>query len=429
MGSAEAGIPIHSIKISSVVPATVTGETAVHELTNMDLAMKLHYLRTVYFFKSEAIEGLNITAFKKPMFNWLDTYCSVAGRIRRSQSGRPFVKCNDSGVRIFEAQCTKTLDEWLEMKDDSSIHKHLVSNKILGPELHFSPLALLQLTWFKCGGMSLGFSWSHVIGDAFTAVKFINMWGQLMAGNPLPQSIQLPRTKVEKPTNVPSATSNPLSVKQVEPVGDTWLTANNSKMESFSFHISNTQLKHLQSKINSQIAPFEAISALIWQCLAQFGGEREPKLVTVCRKGPHAKSNEILSNKQVIITIKADFSIAKAKLSELAALIAKGATDESKEIEEMMEREDGLSDLIIYGANLTFVNLEEVEFYGLELKGQKPIFVNFSMEGVGDEGVVLVLPAPESGKGDNGGRIVTVILPENQVLQLKNELKRELLSS
>lgn len=150
---------LHGIKISSVVPATVTGEAAVHELCNMDLAMKLHYLRIVYYYKKEAAEGLNIFALKKPMFKWLDLYCTVAGRIRRADSGRPFIKCNDGGVRIVEAQCHMALDEWLDMEGGggSSLHKQLVSDKLLGPELFFSPLVYLQVRYLSITYISLLF--------------------------------------------------------------------------------------------------------------------------------------------------------------------------------------------------------------------------------------------------------------------------------
>ncbi|KAF8394022.1 hypothetical protein HHK36_020224 [Tetracentron sinense] len=78
---------IYGLKLSSVGPGAVTGAVVVHEPTDMDLAMKLHYLRGVYFFNNTAVQVSEIR------------------------------KCNDCGVRIIEAQCSKTLDEWLEMKD------------------------------------------------------------------------------------------------------------------------------------------------------------------------------------------------------------------------------------------------------------------------------------------------------------------------
>lgn len=419
---------LHGIKISSVVPATVTGETAIHELSNMDLAMKLHYLKAVYYYKKEAVEGLDIYAIKKPMFKWLEVYCTVSGRIRRTDSGRPFIKCNDSGVRIVEAQCHMALDEWLDMKD-GSLHKQLVSNKVLGPELHFSPLVYLQFTKFKCGGMSVGISWAHVLGDPFIASRFISMWGQHLAGSPLPQSIQLPITNARKPEKPPHVTAKPLSVKLVEPIGDHWLTTNTCKMEVHSFHFTHTQLKDIKSQISVQTEPFEAISALIWQCLAKIRGQRGPKIVTVCRNNHFDKDLAgILSNDQMISTVEADFHVAKGELSELTTLIAAGKKNESKEIEAMVDNDTGSPDLIIYGTNLTFINLEGIDLYGLELKGQKPVSVYFAIDGIGDEGVVLVLPEPPQGvtAGDGGdGRKVTVILPENEVLQLRGALEKD----
>ncbi|KAL6342687.1 hypothetical protein AAG906_013093 [Vitis piasezkii] len=363
---------VYDIKLSSVGPGHVTGSDVVHEPSNMDLAMKLHYLRE--FISSE------------PMFTWLNHYYWTCGRFRRSNSGRPLIKCNDCGVRMIEAKCEKTIDEWLEMKD-SSLTKLLVSNHIVGPELPFSPLVFLQVTSFKCGGMSLGLSWAHVLGDAFSASDFINMWGQAMA-NQLPQHpVDLPKSSsmLVKPANRSQLATDPLSIKRVDPVGDNWITANNCKMEPFSFHITATQLTELQAKISGHKAtpPFECLCTIFWQSIARVS-RHEPEVVTVCK-----------------------MSVVVEELG----------------IGERWR----VSDFIIYRANLTFVNLEEASFYGLELNGQKPVHVSYLIDGIGDEGVVLMAPPgpKDSGKDSSEGRIVTVILPEDQVMELKSELKRE----
>lgn len=136
---------VYDHKLSTVVPGSVTGETVVYQLSNMDLVMKLHYLRTVHYFKAnEIIDNLAIKDLKAPMFPLLDAYYPVSGRIRRSEAGRPFVKCNDCGVRIVEANCGETLEEWLEIKD-SSRWRLLVPEKMLGPELQFSPPVFFQV--------------------------------------------------------------------------------------------------------------------------------------------------------------------------------------------------------------------------------------------------------------------------------------------
>lgn len=135
---------IYNIKLSSVGPGNPTGPDLIFEPGSMDLAMKLHYLRGIYYFGSQAFEGLSILAIKEPMFTWLNKYPVVSGRFRRAESGRAYIKCNDCGVRFIEAKCDRTLDEWLEMKD-ATLEKLLVSNQIIGPELGFSPLVFIQV--------------------------------------------------------------------------------------------------------------------------------------------------------------------------------------------------------------------------------------------------------------------------------------------
>ncbi|XP_010277517.1 PREDICTED: protein ECERIFERUM 1-like [Nelumbo nucifera] len=428
MAPAEVEDPVYDIKLSSVVPASITGEDRVHEFSSMDLALKLHYLRGLYFFKSNMVQGLTIYDYKKHLFKWLEINGVLSGRIRRSESGRPSIKCNDGGVRVIEAQCSNTLDQWLEM-NDYSLHRRLFPNQVLGPDLGFSPLILVQFTWFKCGGVSVGLSWAHVLGDPFSASRLINIWAQMLSDRLPPKSFNLPKAepKPQMPETPVHDGSEPVSVKQVEPVGEHWLVANNCQMETFSFQLTSAELTNLHSKMRNQTGKtptFESLSAIIWQSLARVRGKPEPRTVTVYRKGRHDGE---LGNNQAVSVVKADFSIADASASELAQMLVGRSVEENSKIEKAVERDQGLTDFIALGVNLTFVNLEEVELYGLEFRGQKPIYANCLIDGVGDEGVVLVLPGPESGSiaEGRGGRTVTVTLPENQVAQLKNELQRE----
>ncbi|XP_016647125.1 PREDICTED: protein ECERIFERUM 1-like [Prunus mume] len=192
--------------------------------------------------------------------HWSNVHYRSCGRFQRSKSSRPYIKCNDCGVRFLEAQCDKTIEEWLEI------------------ELFFSPLVLFQMTHFRYGGISLGLSWAHVLGDAFAASDFFNGLG--------------------------------LSIKQVNPVGDHWITPINCKMETLSFPITATQLNNLQFKILGQnqihqIPIFELISAIIWQCVAKVREGSEPKL-PVCMpkdfgegRGEGRVVNIILPEKEV----------------------------------------------------------------------------------------------------------------------------------
>lgn len=418
---------IYNIKLSSVGPGNVTAPDSIFEPENMDLAMKLHYLRCIYYFGSKAFEGLTALVIKEPMFMWLNQFPVPCGRLRRSDPGRPYIKCNDCGVRFIEAKCDKTLEEWLEMKDDSH-EKALVSSQIIGPELSFSPLVLIQLTKFKCGGTAVGLSWAHVLGDAFSAAEFMKQLGKTVADNGPGRPIALAKslTKSASPNKQPRDAEDPLSIRPVGPVGDNWIKVTECNINTFSFNISGTQLSHLQSKLSrqgAQFSTFEALSAVIWQCIAKIRGRGSgPKVVTICEKGRRNEIDGTLSNSLNLSVVKADFPIEEATPSELAILLKTRALDEGKKIDEIMEKEQGLADFIVYGANLTFVNVEEGSFYEFEYRGQKPVSFSLRIDGVGEEGAILVLPGD---KNVCEGRKVTAILPENEIKEFKDELKRE----
>ncbi|PWA61949.1 HXXXD-type acyl-transferase family protein [Artemisia annua] len=424
MVSSEEHNSIYDIKISTVSAGFISGHNACQELTEMDLAMKLHYLRFVYYFTTPAFEGLTIINIKETMFNWLNYAYIPCGRFRRSDSGRPYIKCNDSGVRIIEAKCRVCLDEWLESKDGSR-HKLLVPNQVLGPDLNFSPLVMIQLTDFKCGGKSVGMTWSHVLGDTFSAVGFMNLWSQVFGGHyparPLTMAQQQARAH---DTPIP----DPLSVKRVGPVGDLWSTSNSSEMETFSFHISTSELTQLQAKIyqekvDKQIPVFECICVVIWQSLANCRDDSGPKVVTICKNDLKNRTKGIITNEsQDIRVVKTNISANNYEPFELASLIMNNVDDERVNIKEAMGNDKELPDFLIYGANLTFVDLSDASFYDMEIRGQKPIYVSCIIDNIGDEGVVLVLPRP---KGCSDGRIVRMTLPQNQVMKFKSALKED----
>lgn len=298
-----------------------------------------------------------------------------------------------------------------------------------------------QITKFKCGGMAIGLSFAHVLGDIFSVAEFMNMFGKVMNGYNPSKQLNLARslTKTHTPPHTDDtkgSSKDPLSVKRVDPVGDKWITVNNSKMSTFSFKVNAIELSQIQTSMmgkKTEFDTFEVLCALIWQSIAKIRTKSsEPKLVTICKKWNN-KVDGILSNSQMITVVKPDLiSVVDSKPSELAGLIKNSIMEcsnnnnnnERKMVEEAMDKENGVADFVIYGGNLTFVNLEEAKFYGFECKGQLPVTVSCFIDGVGDEGAVLVLPAAAGGgRNDGCSRIVTLILPENEVKELKSELK------
>ena len=136
----------------------MSGRNKSHELKPIDLAMKLHYLRGLYFFPNNKTDNnnndnnddnslLSAVELKNPMFEWLVSYFMTCGRICLSSDppARPVIKLNDAGVRIVEARSGKTVHEWLTMEGFPSLQDQLVYAHALGPELDFSPLVFIQV--------------------------------------------------------------------------------------------------------------------------------------------------------------------------------------------------------------------------------------------------------------------------------------------
>ncbi|KAI3518560.1 hypothetical protein L1887_07365 [Cichorium endivia] len=419
--------PIYDIKISTVGPGYVSGQGAVQELTGMDLAMKLHYLKTVYYFRTQAFEGLTIINIKETLFNWMCHAYVPCGRLRRADSGRPYIKCNDCGVRLIEARCKQSLDEWLESIDDSS-HKLLVPNQVLGPELPFSPLVLMQLTKFTCGATSVGISWAHVLGDAFSAIGFINLWGQATRHQYPTQPLCMDHTKHEI-HHIKTPLKDPFSIKRVGPLGDHWATPNDMTFETCSFNLSSPEVTHLQSKIcgnkdHKQIPPFESICTIVWQCVAKVKHGSRVNTVTICTRDTKSSSEGIITNRaQSIKVVKTNSSVEESSLMELGFLIMNQGVDERRNIEEAMESDSELPDFLVYGANLTFVDLHEAPLYDLDIRGNMPVYVNFAIDNIGDEGVVLVFPTQ---KDKTNGMTISITLPQNLISEVKSMLKKEL---
>ncbi|KAI3689156.1 hypothetical protein L2E82_47106 [Cichorium intybus] len=404
---------LSNIRLSTMVPGQVTVANTIRRFTNADLAMKFHYVKGVYFFTKEAAEGLILFELKTDLSYLLSLYCTVAGRIRRRlEDNRPFIKCNDSGIRMVEANSNTTVDEWVEMKSDMS--ELAYSGHVLGPDLEFSPLVSLQLTRFKCGGFSIGISWSHILGDALLASTFMNMWGQVIKGQPLSQ---IPVVKTSN-TKIPIK-EKPYFFRGDDGVGNIWCNAKNTKMVTFTLHISPKHVDQVTSNTNAK--PFEALSAIIWKSIAKIRAKREPKIVTLCSYGSQKNEIKAQRNGHLVSRVVVDFMVSEASVTNLAQLITNKTLNDSDFIEDFVDREHKNLNGTFYGETLTLVNLQRANLYGFELKGHKPVIVNYMMAGIGDEGVVLVLQGPEN----CGGVLVTMTLPSDEVVGLRNDLKRK----
>ncbi|CAN7049296.1 hypothetical protein IGI04_026434 [Brassica rapa subsp. trilocularis] len=404
--------PVHGFWMSTVGSARPTETGTVHQPTGLDLAMKLHYIKAVYIYSAEMTRDLTVMHVKETFFTVFDQISWITGRLRRRDSGRPFIKCNDCGTRVVESQCDLTVDEWLCVPD-RSVDESLVYHQPVGPELAYSPLIYIQMTRYKCGGLALGLSWAHIMGDPFSLSHIFSLWTRALAG----EVIYCPQTSgsrrgFPKPN---STGKEPNSIKQVDPVGDLWVAPNKTKMTTYSFKVTVNDIK---TNFPAKGFEFEILSGILWKCIAKARGDSELVTITIVRSDPNELKPRAVRNCQMISSVHVDFSVAEADLEEIVKSIGE-ATDERFWIDEIGERDDGVLDFVVYGAELTFVDLTQVDFYEAKIRETSPVSVYCNVQGIGDEGAVVILPAAKEGE-----RVVTVTLPEAEMDKVKCELKK-----
>ncbi|XP_076926187.1 uncharacterized protein LOC143589247 [Bidens hawaiensis] len=84
---------------------------------------------------------------------------------------------NDCGVRLYEA---RVLSMSLMEVVDVRMNNELVAwEDIDQQDPQFSPLFYVQVTNFKCGGYSIGFSCSLLVIDPFTFTTFLKQWANI----------------------------------------------------------------------------------------------------------------------------------------------------------------------------------------------------------------------------------------------------------
>ncbi|KAG7615864.1 Protein ECERIFERUM 26 [Arabidopsis thaliana] len=410
--------PVHSIRLSTVGATRPTETGTTHEPTGLDLAMKLHYLKAAYIYSAETARDLTVRHLKEAMFMLFDQIAWTTGRFSRRDSGRPYIKCNDCGTRFVEGQCNLTVEEWLS-KPDRSVDEFLVYHHPIGPELTFSPLIYVQMTRFKCGGLGLGLSWANIIGDAFSLFYAFNLWAKAITGEkiyaPTTPSIGERRFQSPNPT-----VKDPVSIKRVKPVGDLWVTPNDKKLANYCFNlvVADQISPHFPAKGDDSIPVFEILAGIIWKCIAKVRAEPKPVTVTIIKKDPNDLKLNAIRNSQVISSVSVDFPVAEATVEELVKAMGE-AKDERCGIEEIGESCDGNLDFVVYGAKLTFLDLSGEDLFEAKVMGKSPESVYCNVEGIGEEGLVVVYAAAKSEE-----RVVTVTLPEEEMERVKLEFKK-----
>ncbi|XP_073119513.1 shikimate O-hydroxycinnamoyltransferase-like [Henckelia pumila] len=164
-----------------VAPAAATPSVGLWN-SNVDLVVPNFHTPSVYFYRpTGAADFFDATVLKAALGRALVPFYPMAGRLKRDEDGRIEIDCNAEGVLFVEAECDGAVDDFGDFAPTLELRR-------LIPAVDYSlgissyPLLVLQVTYFKCGGVSLGVGMQHHAADGFSGLHFINTWSDMARG-------------------------------------------------------------------------------------------------------------------------------------------------------------------------------------------------------------------------------------------------------
>nr|AKP24035.1 spermine hydroxycinnamoyl transferase 4 [Solanum melongena] len=172
---------------SFIKPSSPTPDhLKIHKLSFFDQVADIAHLPLVLFYPHCNNNSKTNEQLEDSLSKILSYFYPLAGRFTEDESS---VLCIDQGVTYIKATVDCKLDDFLQHANmDLDLVLSFWPHGIMDVDetnLFVTPLVVVQVTTFECGGTAVGFSCAHPAIDGFTAFTFIYEWAKLCKfGNP-----------------------------------------------------------------------------------------------------------------------------------------------------------------------------------------------------------------------------------------------------
>ncbi|KAI4329416.1 hypothetical protein L6164_021682 [Bauhinia variegata] len=172
---------INAKQSTMVRPAEETPRRSLWN-SNIDLVVPNFHTPSVYFYRpTGASDFFDAKVLKEALSKALVPFYPMAGRLRRDEDGRVEIDCAGQGVLFVEADTTAVVDDFGDFAPTLEL-RQLIPAVDYSSGIESYPLLVLQVTYFKCGGVSLGVGMQHHAADGFSGLHFINTWSDMARG-------------------------------------------------------------------------------------------------------------------------------------------------------------------------------------------------------------------------------------------------------
>ncbi|KAF9626464.1 hypothetical protein IFM89_034398 [Coptis chinensis] len=255
--------------------------------SNVDQLFRRH-VPSVYFYRPDGSSNFfDASVLRDALSKVLVPFYPVAGRLKKDKNGRLEIECSGEGVLFFEAYTESILNDLGDFEPSMELMQ-LIPTLGEGHDMFSSPLMLLQVTYFKCGGVSVGVAAQHTVSDGISGMHFINSWARTARGLDVEIPPFLDRTVLI--ARKPPTPSFPHVEHQPPPS----IESTNQKLEcqtsrkcTATFQVSRHQISLLKAQCDDESNPitfssYEVLGGHIWRCASKARGLSYEQETTVC---------------------------------------------------------------------------------------------------------------------------------------------------
>ncbi|KAF9617123.1 hypothetical protein IFM89_034173 [Coptis chinensis] len=150
--------------------------------SNVDLVVPRMHTPSVYFYGPNGSPNFfDAAVLKEALSKAQVPFYPMGGRLKRDEDGRIEIDCNGEGILFVEAVTGSVIDDFGDFAPTLELRQLIPAVDYSG-DISSYPLLVLQVTHFKCGGVSLGVGMQHHIADGASGLHFINTWSDMARG-------------------------------------------------------------------------------------------------------------------------------------------------------------------------------------------------------------------------------------------------------
>ncbi|KAL5990991.1 hypothetical protein ACLOJK_011897 [Asimina triloba] len=252
-----------------------SGHPSKRKINVVDRAMPPLYIPLIYFYPPVTTAtggdindgGFRVEQLKKSLSESLTRFFPSAGTGRLKGENR-VVECNDDGAEFLEARVDVD-DPHLSLADLLQRPAVELLN-LMAPRSPFHVesdtdfFLSIQVNHFRCGGLAIAVSMFHKLGDGHSLAAFVNEWARTARGGGARKQMM--------PPDLDSSTLFPVDGF----VPELHLPPQcNVVTRRFVFDASKIAALRSRATKAEQPTRYEAVSALIWRCMAKARGGQE----------------------------------------------------------------------------------------------------------------------------------------------------------